>query len=376
MMKKVGIITIHNAYNYGAVLQAYATQDVVSSFVSDCEIIDYDAKKFRDSRKIFLPIISAGNIIHNIRSVIYLKSIIKRIKNFKSFMNRRYKLSSIKYHSEDDFTNLDYDFVITGSDQTFCLHLRGNQDEMKPFFLDNVMKKKISYASSMGEKISDITDEEKEWMANRFNEYSCLAVREENTAKYIESLTGRRPEVVLDPTLLLTKEKWDELASTTKYDKNNYILFYTVLSDKWVVDYVTSISKITGLKVIAIHHHNRFEFKSSFVRADYSGPCEFISLIKNAKLVITTSFHATVFSVIYNIPFYSLLLGEGNRISSILNDLNLKNRIIKENFDKKLINADFNLDFTQANQLLDVERQRSFKYLKKALEIEDKNEDM
>lgn len=336
-----------------------------------CEFIDYDCSTFSNDRKILVKPLSPASIIRDIRALTNYKNLSTRKNKFEEFMKKNYNISKKKYYNNLDFSDMDYDYYVTGSDQTFCLHLRNNPEEMKAFLMENVQKgKKVSYASSMGEKFSEITKEEEKWLAERFKEYECLAVREEKSADYIEKLTGNRPKVVLDPTLLLNKNDWDKLSAQTKYDNEDYILFYTVLSDKWVIDYVELVSEITGLKIIAPHLKNRFELSSKFTRADNCGPEEFIALIKNAKIVITTSFHATAFAINYNVPFQSLLLGEGNRLRSLLKTIKLEGRIIKEEDSKQFGVSDFSVDFSISNKILDDEREKSKNYLKKALEAE------
>ncbi|MEG1886908.1 MAG: polysaccharide pyruvyl transferase family protein [Oscillospiraceae bacterium] len=372
-MKKAGIITIHNAYNYGAVLQSVATMKVIENLGVECELIDYDAPKFADDRQLFHKPDSISNIINDIRNLVSYKRLSQRKKAFVQFMNRNYKVSDKKYYCEDDFKSEDfnYDYYITGSDQTFSLHLRGDTEEMKPFFLKHAKNgKRISYASSMGEKMEEISEEEKAWLCERFRSYDSLSVREKLSVDYIERLTGSRPQLVMDPTFLMDKMQWDELSADTKYDKDDYILFYSVLSDKWVVDRVKEISKISGLKVIAPHPQNRFELATKFTRAEYCGPDEFVSLIKNAKFVVTTSFHATAFSINYNVPFITFLLGEGNRISSLLNTLGLQEQIVREDEDfRKIDFKNPTMDFKKANENLEAERRKSLKFLKKALDI-------
>jgi len=145
-----------------------------------------------------------------------------------------------------------------------------------------------------------------------------------------------------------------------------------VLSEDWVVKAVQDLAKKTGLKVIAPHLKNRFEIFVPFKRCDCIGPGEFLSLIKNAKYIVTTSFHATVFAINYKKDFSSFLLGEGNRISSILSDLKLSDRLARTS-EELYAQYQTKVDFSEAEELLEKERAKSFSFLKNALEIKEEN---
>lgn len=326
---KIGLLTIHHAYNFGAALQAYATYDTLKNMGYDVEFIDYDNDTFRAERNLFLPNSSVGNVVRNARSLFSIKQCKKRAERYEEFYGLS-KKSEKTWMNNGDFSNATYDVILVGSDQTFCLYLTGKPDEMRPFFLEYAGNiKRISYASSMGEKTAALNASDDCWMVEQFQRFSSLLVRDEKTANYIENLIGTRPNVVLDPTLLLTKEQWSELESSEKI-QGDYIAFYTVLSSPWVVEYVEQLSKKLGMKVIALHARTRFEMNASYHFAGDCGPREFLSAIKHAKYVVTTSFHATAFSIIFQKQFVSLVLGEGNRISSLLDSLALSSRAIRE----------------------------------------------
>lgn len=369
-MLKIGLLTIHHSYNYGAVLQAFAMQTILTELEYKCEIIDYDCTTFKKDRQLLIFPTSIWDIIRDIRTVLNWKKFKQRKYNFEKFISENYILSDKKWMNECNLNKEDYDIVITGSDQTFCLHLRNNPDEMKAFFLGDCREiKKISYGSSMGEKFSEITEDEKAWMADRLKEYSFLSVREKKSAEYIKKLIGIRPKIVIDPTMLLSRSIWESLIENVKPIEGEYILFYTVISEQWVVDYAEKMSQKLNIRVIAPHHKTRFEMHNNFLRYDNVGPDGFLSLIKNAKYVITTSFHATIFSILFNVPFQSLILGEGNRLHSLLETMNLLNHEINP---EKLCNLEENCfysDFEEANKIIVREQLESITYLKEALQL-------
>ncbi len=368
-MKKVGLITIHNANNYGAVLQAYALQQAIIKLGYDCKIIDYTTKTELNDKKLFSFKLSIGSVIGNIRTLLSYSARKKRNRGFENFTRNNYKLTDKSYKELSELSNEDFDFdvFVTGSDQTFNLYLRGDIEARKAYFLPFVKcGRKISYASSMGEKMNELQQQDKEWMAARFKEYDHISVREINAAKFINELTGLKPEIVVDPTLLLDAEDWQKLCTEKIKSKDDYILFYSVLSDSWVIDKVNQISKITGLKVIAPHLKNRYELSTNYTRATEASPTDFLNLIKNAKLVCVTSFHGTVFSLLFNVPFVSFKLGEANRLTNLLNKAGLSDRMITSDSE---VQSDFllDMDFENANKKISVEKEHSWDFLKNAL---------
>ncbi len=370
-MKKVGILTIHNSYNYGAVLQAYATLKTFQNLGAEAELVDYSTNISRESKKFLLFPSNKRRIKHDIRNLCHPKRFLERKHIFEKFFRENMQISHKSYSSKnyESIANENYDYIVTGSDQTFNLNLNKNENwhDREVYFLPfDFEGKKVSYSASMGEKISTYTDEQKEFMLNCFRDYDFLSVREEVAADFIENLTESRPKVIYDPTLAVSREEWDKLCTKPLHNKK-YILFYTVLSEPWVIEYVKNISKATGLEVVAAHPQNSLEIGCNFSRASNSGPGEFISLIKNAEYVITTSFHGTVFSAIYKKPFYSLILGEGNRIGNLLSKASLEKRIIRKGEEKEL---DFDVsDFGNIDSFLKEAEETNINFIKSALNI-------
>lgn len=368
MNKSIGLLTIHHSYNFGAMLQTFATFYLLRKINDNVEIIDYDPHTFFIERKIFLPINSLGNIARNIRSLLNFGKIKKRKTKFEHFYSS-FVLSSNKVYSEDDINKLEYKLIVVGSDQTFCLYLTNDVDEMKIYFLNGVRTKKISYASSMGEKNSLLKEKDIEFIKESLIDFHSISVREAKSADIIENLISKRPKIVLDPTLLLKRNDWETLIPKND-SRKEYILFYTVLSSPWVIKYAKEASKFLKLPIIAINQKTRFEFFSGF-KYDYScGPIDFISYIKNAKCIITTSFHATAFSIIFRKDFVSLLCGEGNRLSSLLDSFGMSDRLIKEDWpDLGILKKNIDYDKVEniKNQLID----DSLTYLNNSIGIID-----
>lgn len=368
MKKKIGIATIVALNNYGAILQGLALVEVIKEIGYDAEVIDVRTKD-QDDCSMFVKVKNAKDILRNVRKLLNYTSQKKRMDLFGSFAEKFLPLSPNYYSMSEDEIVQRYDYLCTGSDQTFNVLLNAFKPEYYLTFTEQLPK--FSYASSFGETCEKFTDKDRGWIKKQLCKYSKISVREKNGVELVKMLTGRNDIVqVLDPTLLMTEKQWKRfLPLQTKKFPQKYIVFYSVLSEQWVVEYVKRISLVTGLPVIAPHLQNSYEIGAKFERYIECGPAEFLELINNAELVLTTSFHATVFSYQFKKRFYSFILGEGNRIGSFLENVGLSNRAILDKTD--VINIDDSINFEESNKLLHIEREKSMNYLVETLKYLD-----
>ncbi|MBQ8549940.1 MAG: polysaccharide pyruvyl transferase family protein [Clostridia bacterium] len=369
-MKKVGLLTIHAAYNYGAALQTYATQKTVAEAGADCTVIDFSTGGSLAGRKFIRFSPSMGAIKHNIRNLLKPRAFLRRKKGFEAFKKNRMKLTSRSYTYKNfsEIAKENFDLYITGSDQTLNLNLGGESEERKCFYMPEIKGNKICYAASIGEHIDRLSQDQLDFIGKALGDYKDISVREEKCADLIESLCEKRPLVLADPTLAVSREHWESIMEDYKGLPEKYIFFYTVLSDAWVIDYVKKLSKKTGLPVVAAHPQNHFEVGTDFIRADSASPEQFISLMKNAEFTVATSFHGTAFAINLNCPFVSLILGAGNRITPMLEKAGLSSRGFRAEPPEEL--DLYSVDFTQAEQYLTQAREENLAFLKKSLETE------
>lgn len=325
---KVGLLTIHWAHNYGAFLQAYATQKIIEKLGCVCEIVNYQSEKQESTYRLFQFKLTLSALLGNIRNFLCLKRVMKRRTIFEQAIRDKLNLSPRRYTTASELKGetFDYDLLLAGSDQIWNLQINAFDPVYFLPFGDGI--RKASYAASLGDSCFEWNDTDKTSLKSGMSALDEIAVRESSGAQLIHELTGRIPYVVLDPTLLLGAADWDKLSDTGSNNQGDYILFYSVLSDPKVVAYVTQLSRLLGIKVICPHPKNRFEVSAPFVRMSEAGPGEFINLIRYARVVCTTSFHATVFSILYKKPFYSMTYGHGGRIAGLLSSLCLSSQII------------------------------------------------
>jgi hypothetical protein len=358
-MKKIGILTFHNAYNYGAVLQAYALKKVIGN---NGEIINYSNNYFK-TLEFFLK--KNNDIKRKILKVMFYRKFKERIDKFHLFQQLLVDNKPLIEDNELYKLNDTYDLFVTGSDQVWNLQCSGYKTA---YFLDFVQqaKKKNSYAASFGS--DHISKDNIQIIQKSLKDFQNISVRETSAKSIVEKLTGREVPVVLDPTLLLTNENWDELLYNFKIknkEKNKYILLYTVLNGDKIADYARKISKKTGLKLYCITSSLRPQYGMKCIRN--AGPLEWLSMVKNAEIIITNSYHGLAFSLIYNKQFYIELLpppSQSNaRILDLLEDLKLTDRIIN---DKNNLN-DNTFSYKNINDVIEKKRQDSLNFLKETI---------
>lgn len=376
-MKKVGIVTFHLAHNYGAVLQAYALTTYLKKYNNnDVEMINYYNKRVYGSYKIFKPfrknlIKYCSQLLEDIR---FYNDNKERYKTFEKFINNNFKLTKrFKNVCSLNQKNMYYDFLITGSDQVWNKKIVG---ELSDVYTLNILNgdnniKKISYAASIGN--TDMVKNNMEEYKNKLNQINYISVRENDAYKVLKEILPKEKKImqVLDPTLLLTKKEWNEFLKNNQpeciREAEKYIIAYDVAPNDEFIKIANYVSSITDLKIIYFDKKNP-GFKNKSISAYKRGPVSFVNYIKNAEYVITTSFHATVFSIIFNKKFFVIPHKQtGSRVISLLDLLNIKDRVYNDFDDFKNININKAVKWNLVEEKLSKEREKSVKWLKSAM---------
>ena len=372
-MKKIGVVTFHSPYNYGSSFQAYALQETVKkicNYECDYKIINLRTANQKRMYSIDKDINLSTKIIRNFMLRDYDKKYKIKNQKFEDFINNQLDVTQ-EYNSYEELekANFDFDYYISGSDQLW--NLRAFDFDWS-YYLGFVHKgKKISYAASFGPKSIEFSDEEKLKVKRYINNYDNLSVREKGSYDNIYQLTGRKAEINMDPTILLEKEEWNKLIPKKKNITEDYILYYSLGQDKENIKLVEKISNKMKLPVITTRYSGRNELFTNFKRIYDVGPIEFLNLLNNAKIVLTTSFHGTIFSAILNKPFFSINADKDYRRLTLLETIGLENRNINmEDIEKKLKDV-FKMDFEKSNKKIQLEKEKSIKYLKNALDIKE-----
>lgn len=362
-MKKVGIVTLHGNFNYGNRLQNYALKKAVESFGFEVETVIVPLNCLTFKQRIFRKV----------------KNTFKKITINKNKANKNWEqLLSTKEPMFTPFTekylnnrriykgiNNDFSFFIVGSDQVWNPNYIG---ENSLFFLSFADKyKRISYAASFG--VSEIPENMQVFYSKMLSSMEKISVREEAGKQIVESLTDKKAHVLVDPTMLLSVDEWNQLINSKKDLKDpqnkKYIYIYIVetLSEEYYLK-IEKYAKENSLEIIQVMGHH---FDSNYKIYD---PIEFIEKIKNAQMIFTDSFHGGVFSIIFHTPFVIFDRSEGNmgsRIDTLLDTFNLqKNKYTKNMNFQELLNT----DFSNVDDKLAEKRAESISFLKKALNKE------
>lgn len=368
---RLGIITRHAISNYGSILQAYATEKIFETLGCDVKIINY-IRKDEKTENIVKTYANSSNffkknkLTRKIYKIIQKKNIEKMDSRFEEFRKEYLNLTE-EYNTTEELrkTLKNFDVFCTGSDQVWGKV--GNDEFDENYFLNFVDKDKkcISYGASFGK--TDLSTSLLNNIKALTDKYEFLLVREDSAKNFLIANGVNNVEQVLDPTLLLSREDWEKIIrNDVKIHKKPYILVYQLHHNKKFENYVRYIQKKLKITVYRVNPSIYFLFKpGKFVYLPT--PSEFLNLIKNAEYVLTDSFHGTVFSLIFNKKFIDFLpKTTGTRITSLLNQFGLNERIIDDLENIKILQED--IDYSEVNEILDRDRKKSISLLKGVLD--------
>lgn len=378
--KKIGIVTILKVNNYGAELQAYATQKVLQLIGYDAEIIDYlfykNPKHKRTKMSAPTARISIRKhlaeriypILAHWKSRHYRNAQNERNAKFEEFHRENTRLS-VCYDTLDELKSakLDYDILMTGSDQVWN---PGIYSSLDPYLLRFGDKKtrRVAYASSFG--VSCVPDDVKTYYKESLRRYSSIGIREDKAVELVRNLSGRDASLVLDPTLLLNNDQWIEVAKPVDgMPDKPYILIYELSEVPYIKMLAQYISSQTGMPIVRLCKNASPEDNENEIKNVIdAGPAEFLYLFAKAGYVVTNSFHGTAFSINFGKQFYTVIpLGKSNnsRQRSLLKLMCCEDRMLVEGSQMPNITE---VDISIVDKRLVEERQKSINFLKYAIE--------
>lgn len=313
MHKTIGLLTLdsHNS-NYGGLLQAYALQQVIHSLGYTCEIIDYirstERATFsvkRDIRNLTLKkcfdriiwLTTKENYNPKVKAIDA-----RRIAKCDVFRDSYMKLSSPCTREELPQLGIRYDAIVCGSDQIW-----NPSFNLPSFFLDFVPDSvgKVIYAASIGR--DELSHREREVYAQYLKPLHWISVRESGAKKIVEQIAEDKAiKLVLDPTLLLETSHWEQIAGAERLVQQKYVFCYFLGIDEQKKNAALEFASHHGWKIISIPYlHSRYERLDEDFSAEELdvGPAEFLNLIRHAEFVLTDSFHASVFSILFQKEF-------------------------------------------------------------------------
>ena len=330
---KIGILTFHNALNYGAVLQCYATQEIIRSMGHDVEVIDYHnvaiEKNYSLSKYSYYKL--PKKIWKWPSYLLTAYNFHKRIRSFELFRASYLKLTEKRfdYHEMCDLTG--FDIILIGSDQLWNIDITNGFDNVYwGCFRKDDKTKVLAWSISMNYIPSDANSQQK--ICQYLNNFDGISVREKKLHDVLLDDYRRESSITLDPTLLLNVKKWRSLCNNT-HGNEDYIAVYAVEKSTFSATYDVAkrLARKTGLKLKIIKSYSDSSLGREVVQS--ASPDGFLSYIDNSKYVVTSSFHGTVFSILFHKSFFALSYINGrqnDRINSLLYHVGLEQCAINQ----------------------------------------------
>ena len=357
---KIGILTFHNAHNFGGCLQAYALKEFLKTQGADVSVINYRNEKVFN---LYPKKLKAKIIPYDFK---HPNQLIKKIK-----LNRDYRFGRKEWMSQykkftrfiDDFilegnsvvvnkedvSKLDIDVFVAGSDQIWNKQLSGGLDKIYLLNFDTRAKKVFYAASSGSDGIDEIDLKTFEDAFSKENKY--VSVREPTLANFIKQQYNREVLSAVDPCFLLTSNQYVNLfsldRSNEKKQKKYLFAYFISERNKRIREMVYVIANALGLEIIEFHYRKGKDLNKKYQTSDM-GPEDFLKYIYNAEFVVTNSFHGTVFSILFKKQFYSVYDVDARK-TNLLEEIGLSKRHIKT-FEDIDLNDTVNFDNVDLNK--------------------------
>ena len=312
----------------------------------------------------------------------HVNKIIQFKNKIKYILKRKYRYNAIRENNIKKFTDkyfeINYDDTLSSTlNISYSNFIVGSDQVWNPLFWDDIEKqyktyflrfadeqKRIAYAASFG--ISELPREYHEMFKEGLKGIPYISVREQAGADIVKQLTGRDVPVLVDPTLLIEAEHWRTLEmQPVWYKGEKYILTYFLGNVPPMLD---RLAKDYNYKIFNLMDRKNFDLYVSCVE-------EFLYLIDHAELVCTDSFHACVFSILFNTPFLVVdrqqkgVANMTSRLDTLLGLFDMRDRHIDFNTDKLEQEKIFNVDFTRVKDIQQREQKRSYAFLKQAMHL-------
>lgn len=360
-------ITFHASHNHGSMLQAFALQQILTELVGENEILNFRTERQEKMMRVVSGRKGLGPFLKDLSHIVFYSQFKKRHSYFEGFISEYLKTTQKVYRTLEELrkAELEYNLYIAGSDQIWNPR---PEDFDWAYYLPFVHGRKISYAASMGPK-GLLKDEEEKKIKKYLGDYFSISVREKGTKDVIEKMGINLPvSINVDPVFLLKADDWRNKLSISQTQSCKYIFFYTLFADREMIKMVKMISRKTGLPVITPYFSNVYDLFTPFKKSIASGPIEFLSMLANAELVVTSSFHGTAFSTIFHKKLISLRGLDDNRIGNLLRLAGLEKCSISSVDDIDNVLSDNVIDWAYVDHVIDIERRKSFEYLKNCIE--------
>lgn len=360
---KIGILTITNGTNYGNKLQNYAVIKIIEKMGHGAETIrniknTFDSRDYKYRAKRF------------VKELLGKRELIdQRRKRFDAFSKKYLQESKFVISNDQHLDEIakHYDSFLAGSDQIWNPYYEYNSEV--EFMTFAPKEKRNSFAASFG--IEVLNEEQISYFKPMLAEMNHISVREEKAADLVEMMIGERPFVSIDPTMMLDAVDWKEISSKPSWKNENKYLFTYFLGgmDDELNAYITRIAREKDLEVISLSGECQTAGTAISIDQFCTDPGEFVWLIANSELVLTDSFHASVFSILHQRAFGVFQrndekdnsnLKSNSRIQTLLSKFGLDNHQVGIHTE---IDKLFYKDYANLKSVLEAERNKTYQFL-------------
>lgn len=380
-MSRIGILTFHYADNCGALLQLLALTNYLEDIGYSVEVIDYQSdilnkrnaifqspvfrfvKGWKSEKNLLMKLYKGiGGIVYSFKRNLKFFKLVKERRCFNEYRKKYIKSISKRIFDINDLNSISeqYDCIIVGSDQLWNTELfNGTADDVYFMNSDAVQCKKITYAISAG----DVLKMKSEQIKYAVRNFDIISVREEQLCEQLRNSIEQNVTTVLDPVFLCPFSYWNNIGNFSLGFK--YIFLYVLETNTKLIDVLNKTIKNMhdpDIKVIEVGYKKIYSGSTLITDVD---PIKFLSLIKGAEYVISNSFHATAFSIIFHKEFYSIKHSTRNaRIENLLLKANLYERMVETEDDVSFEP----ISYSKVFEFLESEIKKSKLFLSNALE--------
>ena len=372
---KTGILTFHCSDNFGAMLQAYGLKTFLKTIEPDTEIVPY-APFFMTGRHWLIPWYSgkslikmAGSAVRNFLTL--TPDYFTQKKRMKTFRTRYLTPSPRPVRTLKGLENLTYEVYVLGSDQIWNPDITfGLRKAYFGAFSNSYKKLVIAYAASLGgSSLDNSYDQEMRLLLSYVDR---ISVREKAAVPYVSRMAGKEASAVVDPVFLPDVEEWKKIEAPPK--KRNYILVYKTEKSEKLMDYAKRLAALKNLPVIELKYQKGVKPENKQVIVETgAGPAEFLGYIHHADYVVTNSFHAMAFSIIYQKNFLVFEHSIRNaRLENVLEQCALTDRMVRNGAEPHDIDAV--IDWTKVEEDMRRMRKDSISFLRESMSARNSEE--
>lgn len=361
---RIGILTHYDVNNQGAQLQMYALANEIKKLGHEPIILTYNKNfDFASDKKLkYQP--SIKSIPTYLNEYLFKAGIKSTIHNYKKLkLNKKFRRENLTF---ENYAEADIDVAIVGSDEVFSIPMGVNMMMYGHCVNTNKM---IAYAPSFGQTSIELLEKHnaKTLVQEGLKNFIALSSRDENTYQIIEKLTGRTPKMVCDPAILYHFKK-EEIENTIKIPKKDYMVVYSYdhnMTDKNEIEAIKKYAKENNLQIISPGTYHKWCDKNISCNV-----LQWVEIIKNAKCVVTDTFHGTIVSTIANVPMAVLIRNtlNSNKMTDLLKKLGIEDRKLNliniEELNRVFKNQ---INFENINHNIYKLRESSAEYLRKAI---------